>query len=157
MIQGAGSSAVLSIGAGTICDCFRKEVRGKAMGGFYAGVLFGPALAPLFAGILTQYTSSSWRAMQWLLFAMGAVASVLVFCFLPETIHSKLIDSIREERRLIQLSKSEIELTEEISRRGYFGTLWHKYTGDSVFIFLNPLAPLRMLVYHMHILTVVSF
>lgn len=37
VIQGIGSSAVLSVGAGTIGDLYPREERGTAMGYFYGG------------------------------------------------------------------------------------------------------------------------
>ncbi|KAM0750703.1 MFS general substrate transporter [Meredithblackwellia eburnea MCA 4105] len=136
IIQGMGSSAVLSVGAGTIGDLYPRERRGKAMGLFYSGVLIGPALAPTIAGILTEYVYEGWRAMQWLLFALGALGSLLVFFALPETSHSKAIDAIREERRAAKgdtgLSKAEGE------EKWWKGEGW-------VWVWINPLEPLRLL------------
>ena len=98
IIQGAGSSAVLSVGAGTIGDLYPRATRGSGMGLFYMGVLVGPATAPGIAGLLTQYVPHGWRAMQWLLCAMGGLASLLVLFFLPETIHTRGLDVVREKR-----------------------------------------------------------
>ncbi|KAL8292498.1 hypothetical protein RQP46_001110 [Phenoliferia psychrophenolica] len=61
---------------------------------FYSGILVGPAIAPAIGGVLTEYVYEGWRAMQWLLFAMGACASVLVYFALPETSHARGIDLI---------------------------------------------------------------
>lgn len=49
MVQALGSSAVMSIGAGTLADIFEQEERGTKMGMFYATPLIGPALGPLSA------------------------------------------------------------------------------------------------------------
>jgi MFS family permease len=112
-------------------------------GYYYSGILIGPAVAPALAGVLTEYVKPAgygWRAMQWLLFAMGVVASLLcLFCF-PETAHERGIDLIREERRR--------ERGETTARKMGW---WE----DSVFVWLNPLAPLRLLMLP-HILAMVS-
>ena len=72
------------------------------MGVFYSGILIGPAVAPAVAGVLTEYVKPDgrgWRAMQWLLFAMGVSASVLCTVCLPETAHQRGVDLIKEEKR----------------------------------------------------------
>ncbi|KAH8922464.1 MFS general substrate transporter [Atractiella rhizophila] len=95
IIQGIGSSSVLSIGAGTIGDIYRPTERGRAMGLFYAGALLGPALAPVIAGVLTVQ-EGGWRHMQWLICGACALGFILVVLFLPETSHWKVR---AEERR----------------------------------------------------------
>lgn len=89
--------------------------------------------------------------MQYLLAAMGACATILVFCFLDETIHHKGVDSIRKERRLVRESKSEIELIEERKNLGSIGR-WLE-SRDWVVVWLNPVAPLRLLV-HPHVVAI---
>lgn len=142
------------------------------MGIFYSGALIGPALAPAVAGpslpslgrgillmsggdtgVLTEYAKpigSGWRAMQWLLFAMGVVASLLVLFFLPETSHVLGVDLIREERN----SKREAEEKESGVVRERSEGVWERWTRDWVVVWLNPLAPLKMLL-HPHILAMV--
>lgn len=130
------------------------------MGTFYIGILIGPATAPVLAGVLTEYVhpiGMGWRAMQWLLCALGIFASLLV-CLLPETSHLRGIDILREERRLHALEddilRSDAERaieTKRLSGRSWIQTKLE----DSFIVFLNPLAPLRMLC-HPHILAMVS-
>ncbi|KAJ7583506.1 MFS general substrate transporter [Mycena floridula] len=120
ILQGIGASSVLSVGAGTIGDIYRPTERGGAMGWYLAGVQFGPPLAPLIGGIMTQYAPGprgGWRALQYLLGSMGAVTLILCVVFLPETSHSRGIDQVQ-------------------GRKGIFGTS---------FFVLNPLLPLRIL------------
>lgn len=89
--------------------------------------------------------------MQFLLAAMGALATILVFCFLDETIHHKGVDSIRNERRLKREAKSQVELVKERESLGVVGR-WLE-SRDFVVVWLNPVAPLRLLV-HPHIVAV---
>jgi hypothetical protein len=108
-------------------------------------------------GVLTEYAhpiGQGWRAMQYLLFAMGVVASLACFFFLPETAHYRGIDSIREERAaalLLHGGSGEEEGGKEGGVRGW----WKGYSKDWIIVWLNPLAPLKMLV-HPHILAMVS-
>ncbi|GAA5972922.1 hypothetical protein JCM11641_004005 [Rhodosporidiobolus odoratus] len=151
IIQGVGSCAVLSVGAGTIGDLYPREQRGTAMGWFYLGILFGPATAPAIAGILTEYAhpiGQGWRAMQWLLMAMGALACLLVFVFFPETAHARGVDIIRQERLINRAEKAGVsidvlEAEEEEGREGMgrVGRWWSECT----WVWANPLAPLKLL------------
>lgn len=87
ILQGIGSSAVLSVGAGTVGDIYRPTERANAMAWFYSGVLLGPALAPVLAGVFTQYTPATWRSTQYFLCGSSALAVLLTALFLPETSH----------------------------------------------------------------------
>jgi MFS family permease len=63
------------------------------------GALVGPALAPVVAGVLTAYAkgpAGGWRAVQWLLAGMGAVALGAAL-LLPETIHVRGVDRLTAE------------------------------------------------------------
>ncbi|EIN13032.1 MFS general substrate transporter [Punctularia strigosozonata HHB-11173 SS5] len=152
IIQGAGSSSVLSVGAGTIGDIYRPTERGRAMGVFYAGVLVGPSLAPLIAGIMTEYVppvypGGSWRAMQWLLAGAGLIALGLSF-LLPETIHSRGIDKIIEEREVLRRTASrasEKRACADKSGNGFARFLrWRRRVA---WVWVDPLRPVRLLRY----------
>lgn len=126
-------------------------------GFFYSGILVGPALAPVIAGILTEYVQprgTGWRAMQYLLFAMGLLASLLVVMFLPETAHSRGIDLIREERRSRHREMHTKDDYNSTLVNDNGASWWTRWTRDLVFVWLNPLAPLKML-WHPHILAMV--
>ncbi|CDZ98104.1 Synaptic vesicle transporter SVOP and related transporters (major facilitator superfamily) [Phaffia rhodozyma] len=97
-LQAIGGSAVLSVGAGTIGDIYSPIERAGAMGLFYLGAVMGPALAPLFAGLLQQYTAPGWRSTQYLLAGAGGAALVLIFFFLPETWHGPTPHMLAKQR-----------------------------------------------------------
>ncbi|KAJ8456239.1 hypothetical protein ONZ45_g18794 [Pleurotus djamor] len=74
VIQGAGTSSAISIGAATLADLFPSSVRGRKMGIYYTAPALGPSLAPLLGGVLTD--AFSWRACFWFL----VIGSGLNFC-----------------------------------------------------------------------------
>ncbi|KAK8850375.1 hypothetical protein IAR55_004293 [Kwoniella newhampshirensis] len=99
ILQGIGSSCFLSVGAGSIGDIYRPTERGRAMAAYYAGVLLGPAISPVIAGIFTEYTAASWRSTQYFLAGCGALSVLATFFFLPETSHPPLAhDRMKEEQ-----------------------------------------------------------
>ncbi|GBC06045.1 hypothetical protein RclHR1_06590005 [Rhizophagus clarus] len=88
-LQACGSSAVLSIGAGTISDVFYSLERGRAYGIFYLGPLIGPVIGPVIGGYVTDYLG--WRWILWILTIIGGLTLALIFFSLPETFaHSNL-------------------------------------------------------------------
>ncbi|KAK9449048.1 major facilitator superfamily domain-containing protein [Limtongia smithiae] len=84
MLQSAGSSATVAIGAGTVADITVPADRGFWMGLLGAGSTVAPAVAPVLGGVLSL-TKESWRASFWLLFAAGAVLLVALVLWMPET------------------------------------------------------------------------
>ncbi|EMS23228.1 hypothetical protein NBRC10512_007380 [Rhodotorula toruloides] len=153
IIQALGSSPVLSVGAGTIGDLYPKHERGTAMGLFYLGILVGPATAPAIAGILTEYVKPygfGWRAMQYFLMSLGFSAFALVLLCFPETAHAKGIDVVRQERLQERAEKEGVEFEvlekEEERRRAEMGWVRRQWDGVA-WVWLNPLAPLRLLLH----------
>ncbi|OJA19748.1 hypothetical protein AZE42_11228, partial [Rhizopogon vesiculosus] len=69
ILQGAGSSAIFAIGAGTLADIYEPHQRGTMMGVYYSAPLLGPSLGPIIGGALTQ--GLSWRAIFWFLVIWG--------------------------------------------------------------------------------------
>lgn len=148
------------------CALTRNIVRATPQGYFYSGILIGPAVAPALAGILTEYVDSprpdyGWRAMQWLLFAMGVSASALCFFCFPETIHERGIDARRREeaeaRRREAEKSGEIvqsDSGEEVDGKATVAMRWWDLRRWEV-IWLNPLEPLKLLLLP-HILLMVS-
>jgi MFS family permease len=47
-----GSSAVLSVGAGSLADMFEVRERGRKLGLYYGMPMLGPTLGPLIGGAL---------------------------------------------------------------------------------------------------------
>ncbi|KAJ2552505.1 hypothetical protein EV175_003284 [Coemansia sp. RSA 1933] len=88
VIQAAGSSAVLSAGAGTISDIYPREQRGTALGIYYLGPLLGPCLGPLIGGYIGQ--DVGWRWVFWVLAILGGVMLFLTTFMLPET-HRRIV------------------------------------------------------------------
>ena len=59
-----------------------------------SGTLFGPAFGPFLGGIIVTY--SSWRTIFWLQTALAGTAFLGLFFLVPETIHHRGIDDLRE-------------------------------------------------------------
>ncbi|KAJ1648972.1 hypothetical protein IWQ61_009797, partial [Dispira simplex] len=59
LIQSLGSSSVMAVGAGSICDIYEAKQRGRALGLFYLGALLGPVIGPIAGGYISQHLS--WR------------------------------------------------------------------------------------------------
>lgn len=117
------------------------------------GILVGPATAPAIAGILTEYVKPygfGWRAMQYLLMSLGFSAFALVLFFFPETAHAKGIDVVRQERLQERAEKKgmEVELLEKEEEQRRAEMRWLRRQWDGlVWVWLNPLAPLRLLLH----------
>ncbi|KAI0785153.1 major facilitator superfamily domain-containing protein [Abortiporus biennis] len=88
-IQGAGSSAVISIGAATLADIYDPHERGTMMGLYYSAPLLGPVLGPILGGALTQ--GFDWRATFWFLVIFTGLCFVMFIFF---------TDTFRKERSL---------------------------------------------------------
>ncbi|RKP36588.1 major facilitator superfamily domain-containing protein, partial [Dimargaris cristalligena] len=83
LIQSLGSSSVIAVGAGSLCDLFEAKRRGRALGFFFVGALIGPIIGPTIGGYVSQYLD--WRWTFWILAILGGVVLVLIVIFLPET------------------------------------------------------------------------
>lgn len=84
LLQGAGGSAVMSVGAGTIADIHRKEERGRAMGLYWVMPLISPVISAPLGGLICQYWS--WRGTFIVSLGIGAVIFLCILSFLPETL-----------------------------------------------------------------------
>ncbi|KAJ7579252.1 major facilitator superfamily domain-containing protein [Mycena floridula] len=83
IMQAAGSSAVMALGAGTLADVFDTHERGAKLGIYYGAPLVGSSLAPIFGGALT--TAFNWRAAFWFLVALSGVILILFTIFFKDT------------------------------------------------------------------------
>ncbi|KAG8214817.1 major facilitator superfamily domain-containing protein [Butyriboletus roseoflavus] len=80
VVQAAGSSAVIAIGAATLADIYEPHQRGTMMGVYYSAPLLGPSIGPLLGGGLTQ--GLTWRAVFWFLAIWGGmIFSAFLFLF----------------------------------------------------------------------------
>ncbi|KAK0565443.1 hypothetical protein OC861_003741 [Tilletia horrida] len=75
-LAAAGSSPMLSVGAGTLADMYEPHQRGTIVGLYYAAPLIGPAISPIIGGALTE--ADSWRATFYFLTAAGFT---MILCF----------------------------------------------------------------------------
>ncbi|KAF8636200.1 hypothetical protein AX17_003688 [Amanita inopinata Kibby_2008] len=81
--QATGSSAVMTIGAATLADIFDTHERGTKMGIYYIAPLLGPAIGPIFGGVLT--TGFNWRAVFWFLTIVSGISCFSFFFFFRDT------------------------------------------------------------------------
>lgn len=88
-VNAISSSAVFSVGAGTLADIYDPHERGKMMGIYYAAPLLGPSLGPILGGALTQ--EWSWRATFYFLAVLCTLSFASFFLFK---------DTFRRERSL---------------------------------------------------------
>ncbi|KAF9234678.1 major facilitator superfamily domain-containing protein [Melanogaster broomeanus] len=105
MIQAAGSSAVIAIGAATLADIYEPHQRGTMMGVYYSAPLLGPSLGPIIGGALTQ--GLSWRAVFWFLVIWGGVIFAAFFFLFHDT--------FRKERSLAYQSVLKKQILEHKS------------------------------------------
>jgi len=107
VLQAAGSSAVLSIGAATLADIFDPFERGTKVGVYYMAPMLGPALGPILGGVLTQ--GFDWRGPFWFLAIFGGF-NLCSFLFLFK-------DTFRKQRSLTYQSAIRRHIWEDEMRR----------------------------------------
>ncbi|KAK2758564.1 major facilitator superfamily transporter [Colletotrichum kahawae] len=98
MIQSAGTSNLLSLGAMVVSDIAPAHSRGRYMSAMLTGVNLGPVVGPFIGGIMDD--EIGWHQSFWLLLAFGAACWTCLFFFLPETCQDTVNDSIKMERKV---------------------------------------------------------
>ncbi|KAF2087259.1 MFS general substrate transporter [Saccharata proteae CBS 121410] len=88
MLQATGSASVVAIGSGTISDISTPAERAGNMGFFAVGLYAGPAIGPFLGGVLTE--GLGWRSLFWFLVITGSLYTIVLICFLPETMRKKV-------------------------------------------------------------------
>ncbi|KAK0666464.1 major facilitator superfamily domain-containing protein [Cercophora samala] len=83
MVQSAGSSGTVALSFAVIADVAVSAERGKYMGIVGAGINIGPALSPVFGGLLAEYLG--WPAIFWFCMIYAAVWLVPYALAVPET------------------------------------------------------------------------
>ncbi|KAJ8516988.1 hypothetical protein ONZ45_g5755 [Pleurotus djamor] len=83
VLQGAGSSSVISIGAATLADLYPPAIRGTKMGIYYTAPLLGPSLGPILGGALT--VGFSWRACFWFMTIFCGISWLSFLIFFKDT------------------------------------------------------------------------
>ncbi|KAL9538045.1 hypothetical protein MBANPS3_011242 [Mucor bainieri] len=82
-IQSIGTSVTMSVGAGTVADCWQMTERGSAFSFLFVGQFLGPLIGPIIGGGIT--TASGWRSVFWVCTGYGVFLFVFFFLFFPET------------------------------------------------------------------------
>ncbi|KAI9269748.1 major facilitator superfamily domain-containing protein [Helicostylum pulchrum] len=82
-IQSVGTSVTMSVGAGTVSDCWQITERGSAFSFLFVGQFLGPLIGPIIGGGVT--TSLGWRSVFWICAGYGIFLFVFLFLFFPET------------------------------------------------------------------------
>ncbi|KAI9726672.1 MAG: hypothetical protein M1834_008937 [Cirrosporium novae-zelandiae] len=95
-LAGFAGSCPLTVGSGSIADCFTQEERGKVVAVWTLPVLFGPTLGPVAGGYLSE--SLGWRWNFWFLVIAAGAISILNLIFQSETYPPIILE--RKVRRL---------------------------------------------------------
>ncbi|QKX55484.1 uncharacterized protein TRUGW13939_02577 [Talaromyces rugulosus] len=88
ILQAFGSSAVVSMGAGTVADITEPKRRARAMSYFLLGPQCGPILGPIIGGALAG--GASWRWIFGFLAISGFALWVIIVFYLPETLRARV-------------------------------------------------------------------
>jgi multidrug resistance protein len=83
LLAGIGGSTPLAIGPAVLSDLFTADERGKAVSIYTFFPLMGPALGPIFGGIIADHTS--WRWCFWSTTIATIPVLLVSFLFLEET------------------------------------------------------------------------
>lgn len=99
-LAGLAGSCPLTVGSGTIADCFRQEERGFVMSAWTSPILLGPTLGPIVGGYVSA-SSLGWRWNFYILAIMTGLVFVLTVVVLSETYPPVLLQrkakKLREE------------------------------------------------------------
>ncbi|KAL0087552.1 major facilitator superfamily domain-containing protein [Phycomyces blakesleeanus] len=82
-IQSVGTSVTMSVGAGTVADCWEITERGSAFSVLFVGQFLGPLVGPIIGGGIVS--AMGWRATFWFCAGYGVFLFCFLLLFLPET------------------------------------------------------------------------
>ncbi|KAG0657448.1 hypothetical protein C6P46_006524 [Rhodotorula mucilaginosa] len=116
VVQAAGSSSVIAIGAGSIGDIAPPSERGLFMSIFGLGPMVGPCIGPIVGGVLAE--RYGWQALFWFLFVLGALVLLSLSLFLPETLRSMVGDGSIPARGI---NRSLVSIWQQRQRRRRMG------------------------------------
>ncbi|KAK8128864.1 hypothetical protein PG984_009972 [Apiospora sp. TS-2023a] len=88
-IGGLGASAPQIIAPGLTADCYPAPIGGRGDAVHAYLPMLGSAIAPIFGAAIAEY--SDWRWIFWGTSIFSAVAIILAFAFLEETLHPLLL------------------------------------------------------------------
>ncbi|KAK9312868.1 major facilitator superfamily domain-containing protein [Lipomyces starkeyi] len=98
-LAGLAGSCPLTVGPGSIADCFKQEERGKVMAVWTLPVLLGPTIGPVAGGYLSE--SLGWRWDFWFLIIVTSAVFILSLILQRETYPPTIL-----QRRVHRLRKS---------------------------------------------------
>ncbi|KAI7903259.1 major facilitator superfamily domain-containing protein [Cokeromyces recurvatus] len=81
--QSFGTSVTMSVGAGTVSDCWQITERGSAFSVLFVGQFLGPLVGPIIGGGITSKTG--WRSVFWICAGYGIFLFLFFFFYFPET------------------------------------------------------------------------
>ncbi|PVH15458.1 uncharacterized protein CXQ87_003299 [Candidozyma duobushaemuli] len=90
LIDGIAFSAPMCLIGGSLADIWDSRERGKAMAVFSAAPFLGPAVGPVFGGLIGDY-GSTWRWIYWTFLICGGFGYIILAIFVPETHHQTLL------------------------------------------------------------------
>ncbi len=102
---GVGGSACQTIGGAIISDLFPVSERGRAMTIWMLGPMFGPSLAPVVGGFVTE--TIGWRWVNWLSFIPGAIV-VICMCFGNKETNQRVLIRHKTEKLRKELNRPEL-------------------------------------------------
>ncbi|KAE8325969.1 major facilitator superfamily domain-containing protein [Aspergillus sergii] len=88
IVQAFGSSAVVSMGAGTVADITEPKRRARAISYFMLGPQCGPILGPILGGAIVG--QASWRWIFAFLAILAVVLWLIMLLFQPETLRARV-------------------------------------------------------------------
>ncbi|KAK9491022.1 major facilitator superfamily domain-containing protein [Lipomyces doorenjongii] len=98
-LSGLAGSCPLTVGPGSIADCFKQDERGKVMAVWTLPVLLGPTIGPIAGGYLSE--SLGWRWDFWFLIIVTSAVFILSVILQRETYPPTIL-----QRRVRRLRKS---------------------------------------------------
>ncbi|KAK9319970.1 major facilitator superfamily domain-containing protein [Lipomyces orientalis] len=98
-LAGVGGSGPLTVGPGSIADCFSQRERGKVMAIWTLPILIGPSIGPIAGGYLSD--ALGWRWDFWFLCIVTGVVYILSLVIQRETYPLAIL-----KRRVQKLRKS---------------------------------------------------
>lgn len=113
-LAGLAGSCPITIGSGTIADCFRQEQRGKVMSAWTLPILLGPTLGPVIGGYVSEYVG--WRWNFYILAIWTAAMLGLCVFTLPETYPPVLLERKAKKLRL-ETGNQDLRAPSEVSGR----------------------------------------
>lgn len=142
-MQGLTLSAGLTSGLAFIHDMFFFHEQARKIGIWTTVFIASPYFGPLFASFILEGTGS-WRAVYWLIFAVGCLNLVLIAAFLDETWYRRDVPMAVQPKRGYRLLRI-VGVWQIKVHKGYFASLTQSMQ-RMMLVFLKPVI-IPLLVY----------